>query len=65
MKGFALGVIVTILVVAAVVYVYFATGMAPVATSASPMAFEKKFARMALHARMDKEMLTQVPVPVG
>ena len=63
MKGFALGVIVTILVVAAVVYVYFATGMAPVATSASPMPFEKKFARMALHARMDKEMPTQVPVP--
>jgi thiosulfate dehydrogenase len=62
-KGFALGVIVTILVVAAVVYVYFATGMAPVATSASPMPFEKKFARMALHARMDKEMPTQVPVP--
>ena len=37
MKGFVLGVVVTILVVATVVYVYFATGMAPVATSAAPM----------------------------
>ena len=63
MKGFAFGVVATILVVAAVVYVYFATGMAPVATSAAPMPFEKKFARMAVHARLEKEMPTQVPVP--
>ena len=63
MKGFIFGVVVTILVVAAVVYIYFATGMAPVATSASPMLFEKRFARMALHARLEKEMPTQVPVP--
>ena len=64
MKGFAIGVVVTIIAVAAVVYVYFATGMAPVATSAAAMPFEKKFAGMALHARLAKEMPTQVPVPV-
>jgi thiosulfate dehydrogenase len=63
MKGFVSGVVVTILVFAAVVYIYFSTGMAPVATSASPMPFEKKFARMALHARMEKEMPTQAPIP--
>jgi thiosulfate dehydrogenase len=63
-KGFAIGVVVTIIAVAAVVYVYFATGMAPVATSAAAMPFEKKFAGMALHARLAKEMPTQVPVPV-
>lgn len=63
MKGFVFGVVVTILVVATVVYVYFATGMAPVATSASPMPFEKKFARMAVHARLEREMPAQVPVP--
>jgi thiosulfate dehydrogenase len=62
MKGFLLGVVVTMLAVAVVVYIYFATGMAPAATSASPMPFEKKFAHMALHARMEKEMPTQVPV---
>jgi len=44
-------------------YVYFATGMAPVATSAAPMPFEKTFAGMVLHARLEKEMPTQVPVP--
>jgi thiosulfate dehydrogenase len=63
MKGFVFGVVVTILAIAAVVYFYFANGMAPVATSASPMPLEEKFARMALHARLDKEMPTQVPVP--
>jgi thiosulfate dehydrogenase len=63
MRGFVLGVVVTILVAAGVLYVYFATGIAPVATSASPMPFENKFARMTLHARLEREMPTQVPVP--
>jgi thiosulfate dehydrogenase len=62
MKGFVLGVVVTIVATAAIVYAYFATGMAPVATSATPIPFEGKFAHMALHARMGKEMPTQVPV---
>jgi thiosulfate dehydrogenase len=63
MKGFVFGVVVTILVVSAVVYVYFATGIAPVATSAAPIPFERAFARMALHARLEKEMPAQVPIP--
>jgi thiosulfate dehydrogenase len=53
---------VTIVVCGAVVYIYFADGMAPVATSASPMVFERTFARMAVHSRIEKEMPTQVPV---
>jgi mono/diheme cytochrome c family protein len=63
MKGFVIGVVVGMLLVAAIVYLYFATGMAPAATSAPPMPFEKKFARMALHARLQKEMPSQVPIP--
>ncbi|MBV9342525.1 MAG: cytochrome c [Acidobacteria bacterium] len=63
MRGFGLGIVVTILLIIAGAYVYFGTGMAPVATSAKPMPFEKKFAVMALHARIEKEMPTQVPVP--
>lgn len=62
MKGFVLGVVITLAVIGGVVYAYFATGRAPVATSASPMPFEKKFARMAVHARVEKEMPTQVPI---
>jgi thiosulfate dehydrogenase len=49
-------------VVPAAVYFYFATGMAPVATSAAPMPFEKTLARATQHARMDKEMPKSVPI---
>jgi thiosulfate dehydrogenase len=62
MKGFVIGLILGMVVVPAVAYFYFATGMAPVATSASPMPFEKTLARAAQHARMDKEMPKSVPI---
>jgi thiosulfate dehydrogenase len=62
MKGFVLGIVATVFVSAVVVYVYFAAGMAPVAASASPMVFERTFARMAVHSRIEKEMPTQVPI---
>jgi thiosulfate dehydrogenase len=62
MRGFVLGVIATLVVGAAVIYVYFGRGLAPVATSAPPMPFEKRLARMALHARMEREMPRQVPI---
>ncbi|HEX4489225.1 MAG TPA: cytochrome c [Terriglobales bacterium] len=62
MKGFLLGVVTTIAVLIAVVFGYFASGRAPVATSAPPMPFEGQFAHMALHARMEKEMPKQSPV---
>jgi thiosulfate dehydrogenase len=62
-KAFLLGVLVTLGIVVAAIYLYFATGMAPAATAAQPMPFEKKLARMALHARLEKEMPTQVPIP--
>ncbi|HXP41767.1 MAG TPA: cytochrome c [Candidatus Acidoferrales bacterium] len=62
MKSFVLGVAVTIVVCAAVVYIYFAAGIAQVATSASPMVFERTYARMAVHSRIEKETPAQVPV---
>lgn len=62
MKGFVLGVVVTIVIGVAVVYAYFSLGMAPVATSGPLMPFERQLAHMALHARLDKEMPKQVPV---
>lgn len=62
MKGFILGVLITVLVGAAIVYIYFATGMAPVATASQAMPFEKSLAKMALHARVEKEMPHQIPI---
>lgn len=44
------------------VYFYFATGLAPVATSAPPMPFEKTLAHQALGARVDREMPKSVPL---
>ena len=63
MKEFAAGVLTTIIVLVAVFYLYFASGMAPVAASERPIPFEKKLAHLALHARLDKEMPRQVPLP--
>jgi mono/diheme cytochrome c family protein len=62
MGKFVFGVIVGVVVVPVIVYFYFSTGIAPVATSAPPMPFEKTFARMALHARLDKEVPKSVPI---
>lgn len=62
MKGFLLGVFTTLALLAAGVYSYFAGGLAPVATSAPPMPFEKKLARLALHARIDKDMPGTAPI---
>lgn len=61
-KNFILGVIVAVVVIAAGVYFYFATGSAPVATSAQPMPFEGMLANKALHAKIDKEMPRTVPI---
>ena len=65
MKRFILGVIVGVLLVCVGVFVYFATGMAPVATDAQAMPFEKRMAAMALEARVEKEMPKNVPVPAN
>ena len=62
MKGFVVGVVLTLVCAAAVLYTYFAVGFAPVATSAPEMPFEARLARLALHARIDKEMPKTVPI---
>jgi len=62
MKKFLMGLIVGLIVVPAGLYFYFASGSAPVATSATPMPFERTMARIALHARLDKEMPKTVPI---
>lgn len=62
MGKFVIGLILGVVAVFAVVYFYFSTGMAPVATAAQAMPFEKKLARMALHAREDKEAPKTVPI---
>jgi len=62
MGKFLFGLILGLALLPAVVYFYFSTGIAPVATSAPPMPFEKMFARMAMHARQNKEVPKTVPI---
>lgn len=62
MGKFVVGLVVGLVAVPLVVYFYFSTGIAPVATSAPPMPFERTFARMGLHARLDKEVPKSVPI---
>lgn len=56
MKKFVLGVIIGLLIPAAVGYCYIKFGFAPIAPSAPPMPFEKTAARMIMRAHMQKEM---------
>jgi thiosulfate dehydrogenase len=62
MGKFVIGLVLGVVGVLAVIYFYFSTGMAPVATAAQAMPFEKTFAHMALHARIDKEAPKTVPI---
>jgi thiosulfate dehydrogenase len=61
MGKFIFGVITGILILIACGYFYFSLGLAPAAASAPPMPFEKKFANMALHARIKSEAPKQAP----
>ncbi len=62
MKGFILGIIVTLACIAAGAYIYFAGGFAPVATSAQAMPFEKTLANKALEAHVEKQAPKNAPI---
>ena len=55
MKNFILGLILGLVLIPAGVYLYFVSGMAPVATAAPAMPFERTLAHKALDARVEKE----------
>jgi len=61
LKTFLTGLILGLIAVPLLVYVYFVTGRAPVATSAQAMPFEKMLAHKALNARVEKEMPKSAP----
>jgi thiosulfate dehydrogenase len=63
LKTFLAGLVIGIILVPLVVYFYFVSGKAPVATGDKTLPFERKLANGALHARIDKEMPKSVPIP--
>jgi len=62
-KGLVLGIVIGILLLVGCLYLYFSLGYAPVATAAHPMPFERKLAKTALHAYLDKMQHPQPLVP--
>jgi thiosulfate dehydrogenase len=62
-KGLVLGFIAALVLLAAGAYCYFGFGLAPVATAAQPMPFEKLLANRALHAAVAKAAAVPSPVP--
>ena len=59
---FIAGVAIGLIIVPVGVFCYFRFGFAPVATSAPPMPFEKMFARMGIHGKMDREYPRNIPI---
>ena len=62
-KGILAGFVFGVVVITATVYLYFATGRAPVAVTAPEMPFERKLAHMAIHAYLEKLPHPDSPVP--
>ncbi|MBZ5703918.1 MAG: c-type cytochrome [Acidobacteriia bacterium] len=63
LRRFLFGFLIGVVTVPLAGYAYFAFGFAPVATAAPDMPFEKMLAKKALHARLEKEMPKDVPLP--
>src|SRR5947209_14599673 len=63
MKKFILGLIIGLLLPVLGGYLYIRMGMMPVATSSAALPMEETIAKMALRARMKKEMPKDSPVP--
>lgn len=63
LKGVVLGIVIGMLLLVGGLYFYFSLGFAPVATAARPMPFERKMAKLALHAYLDKMQHPQPLVP--
>jgi thiosulfate dehydrogenase len=65
MRQFIFGGITALLLIVVIGYAYLALGLAPVATSAAPLPFEKRITRIALNARIDKEAPKSSPIPAS
>jgi thiosulfate dehydrogenase len=62
MKQFIFGFIAALVLIVVGGYAYLALGLAPVATAAPPLPFEKRITSIALNARIDKEAPKSSPV---
>jgi len=63
-KGILLGIVLGFVLIFVGAYMYFASGQAPVTTNSPEMPFERKVAKLALHAYLGKVPHPNPPVPV-
>ena len=63
LKGILLGIVLGFVLVFVGGYFYFASGQAPVTTNSPEMPFERKVAKLALHAYLGKVPHANPPVP--
>ena len=63
LRGIVIGFLLATAILTGGFFLYFAAGMAPVATGDPPMPFEEKLANMALGAHMEKQRSLQPFVP--
>ena len=64
LKGLVVGVVLGVVLMSAAVWYYFTSGHAPVAVLDSPMWFEKKLAKAALKAHLEKQPHPDPPISV-
>ena len=62
MRGFLIGVVMGVALLAGGVYYYFVSGKAPVATADPPMPFEKMLTSKALNAHIENQHVPAPPV---
>src|ERR1700692_2349825 len=62
MKGFVIGVLVGVALVAGSIYYYFVSGMAPAAVADPPMMMERKMANRSLDAHIEKANIPAPPI---
>jgi mono/diheme cytochrome c family protein len=62
MRQFLFGFLTALMLIAALGLGYVSLGLAPVATASAPLPFEKRIARVALHARLNKEAPKSSPI---
>ena len=65
MKQFILGFVAALVLIVVGGYAYLALGLAPVATAAPPLPFEKRITRIGLNAVIDKEAPKSSPIPAS
>src|SRR5256885_1250072 len=65
MGKFIAGMLLGLLLVVVCGYMYFSLGFAPAATTAAPIPMEKRLAKMALNARIKKEMPNGAAIPAN